>query len=153
MSKLKVKTVKLGDSVTESNNYQIKVPASPNGTMTIETADGTSVADFTGKNVAWTGSQRQLPLNITSLSVDLAQRNYFVATISAGGTLTFTNIATTIGQSGFIKFVIGGAYSISAHTNTKISAANLAKMQVAGTYIGSYFNDGTDVWIQFGTYS
>lgn len=48
MSRLKTKTIKLGDSATESNNYQIKVPAIPDGTMIIETADGTPQISFDG---------------------------------------------------------------------------------------------------------
>lgn len=153
MSRLKTKTVKLGDSATESNNYQIKVPAIPDGTMTIETADGTAVADFVGKDILWTGRQRQIPLTTTGLILDLLQNNHFNTTVSAGGTLTFSNIGACPGQSGFIRFNMSADVTITAGTNTKISATGLNRLGTSGVYLGSYYCDGVDVWVTIGNYT
>jgi len=50
MSQLKTTKVYLGDSATLANNFQISVPATPDGTLTLERGDGTDVltVDATG---------------------------------------------------------------------------------------------------------
>lgn len=94
---------------------------------------------------SWTGSQRGAVTTDNDLSFDMAAANNFACTPTAGGTLTFTNI--TAGQSGFIKLVNGSNYAIAAHANTKISAASLSRISATGTYILSYFSDGTNVFV------
>jgi hypothetical protein len=78
------------------------------------------------------------------LSFDLNVTNNFSCTTSGSGTLTFTNI--TAGQSGFILLVNASNHTISAAATTKITAADLTKISASGTYLVSYFSNGTDVF-------
>ena len=94
---------------------------------------------------SWTGSQRGTPVTDNDLSFDLNGANNFTCTPSAGGTLTFTN--HTAGQSGFIKLVNGSNYAIAAAATTKISSADLTKISATGTYILSYYDDGTNAYV------
>jgi hypothetical protein len=116
-------------------------------------ANCTSITGFGSLSAdsTWTGSQRGAFVAENDLSIDLNASNNFTCTTSTSATLTFTN--RIAGQSGWIKFVITGAPTISAHANTKISTTNLAKLGVAGTYVGSYFCDGTDVYVSLGVYA
>lgn len=77
-------------------------------------------------------------------SFDMDVTNNFKCTLAGSATLTFTNI--TSGQSGFILLDNSGAYTVSAHANTKVSATALATISAAGVYIISYFSDGTNVY-------
>jgi hypothetical protein len=95
---------------------------------------------------SWTGSQRGTITTDNDLSFDLSAANNFSCTPGSSGTLTFTNIASSSGQSGTIKLVNGSNYTISAHTNTKITSANLTTVSATGTYLIGYFCDGTDVF-------
>ena len=79
------------------------------------------------------------------LSFDLNVTNNFSCTPSGAGALTFTN--HTSGQSGFILLINSGGHAISAHANTKINAADLAAISVAGTYTLSYFDNGTNAYV------
>ena len=92
----------------------------------------------------WTGSQRGAITTDNDLSFDLNAANNFTCTPTAGGTLTFTNI--TAGQSGFIKLVNGSNYAIAAHANTKVTTTFLTTVSATGTYIISYYSDGTNVF-------
>lgn len=99
----------------------------------------------------YTASQRGTVTTDNDLSFDLNVTNNFKCTPTVGGTLTFTNIAA--GQSGFILLVNGSNYAIAAAATTKISAANLALISATGTYILSYFSDGTNVYVSAGATS
>ena len=79
------------------------------------------------------------------LSFDQNVTNNFQCTPSGAGALTFTN--HTAGQSGFILLINSGGHAISAHTNTKINAADLTAISVAGTYTLSYFDNGTNAYV------
>jgi len=94
---------------------------------------------------SWTGSQRGTPVTDNDLSFDLNGGNNFTCNPSGTGTLTFTN--HTAGQSGFIKLVNGSNYTISAAGTTKISSADLSKISATGTYILSYYDDGTNAYV------
>jgi hypothetical protein len=85
------------------------------------------------------------PLTDNDLSFDLSARNNFSCTPSGAGTLTFTNIPS--GQSGFIKLVNTSNHTISAAATTKIATASLTAISATGTYIMSYFSDGTNVYV------
>jgi len=102
---------------------------------------------------AWTGSQRGEPVTDNDLSFDLLLGNNFTCSYTGAGTLTFTNRASTAGQSGWIKFVQSGSGTVAAAANSKITAANLTRLGAAGTYVGSYYCDGTDVYVSIGTYA
>lgn len=102
----------------------------------------------------FTASQRSAPITDNDLSFDLSGAgNNYSCSYSSSGTLTFTNIAGNAGKSGWIKFVATGAPTVSAHTNTKITAANLTRLGAAGTYVASYYCDGTAVYVSVGTYA
>ena len=79
------------------------------------------------------------------LSFDLDVTNNFSCTPSGAGTLTFTN--HTAGQSGFILLDNSGGHAISAAATTKINAADLTAISVAGTYTLSYFDNGTNAYV------
>lgn len=102
----------------------------------------------------FTASQRSAPITDNDLSFDLSGAgNNYSCSYSSSGTLTFTNIAGNTGKSGWIKFVATGTPTISAHANTKITSANLTRLSAAGTYVASYYCDGTDVYVSVGTYA
>ena len=75
--------------------------------------------------------------------MDLGQN--FITTPSGATAITFTNI--TDGQSGFIKLINSGGETISLHANSKGDANLATTVSTAGTYLLSYFSDGTDVWL------
>tara|TARA_R110002049_G_scaffold265993_1_gene442115 strand:+ start:628 stop:1488 length:861 start_codon:yes stop_codon:yes gene_type:complete len=79
------------------------------------------------------------------LSFDQNVTNNFQCTPSGAGALTFTN--HTAGQSGFILLINSGGHAISAAGTTKINAADLTAISVAGTYTLSYFDNGTNAYV------
>ena len=98
------------------------------------------------KDQSWTGSQRATAIdNSASLSFDQNGGNNFKTTTSGGGTLTFTN--HTDGQSGYILLTNASNHAITAHANTKITATDLATISVTGSYLLSYFDNGTNAYI------
>lgn len=102
----------------------------------------------------FTASQRSAPITDNDLSFDLSGAgNNYTCSFSTSGTLTFTNIAGNSGKSGWIKFVVTGTPTVSAHANTKITSTNLTRLGAAGTYVASYYCDGTDVYVSVGTYA
>jgi hypothetical protein len=93
----------------------------------------------------WTGSQRG---NITvdaDLSFDQNLSNNFSCTPTATGTLTFSN--HTAGQSGYVLLDNSGGHAITAAGTTKINATDLATISVAGVYLVSYFDNGTNAYL------
>ena len=78
-------------------------------------------------------------------SYDMNGGQNFITTPSGSTTITFTNIAN--GQSGFIKLINSGGETISLHANSKGDANLATVVSTAGTYLLSYFSDGTDVWL------
>jgi hypothetical protein len=91
-----------------------------------------------------TGSKRGAVTTDNDLSFDMNVGNNFSCTPTGTGTLTFTNI--TAGQSGFILLVNGSNYTISAAATTKISTTDLTRISASGTYLVSYFSNGTNVY-------
>lgn len=75
------------------------------------------------------------------ITFDLAVNNNFTLTVSGAITsLGFTNQdATAIGQSGTIKLVLGSDYAITPASTIAINATTLTSIQVAGTYMLTYF--------------
>lgn len=119
--------------------------------VTLQNADLT----MAGTNVAqnFTAAQRSAATTDNDGSFDLTAANNFVCERSvaqgtgSGFTLTFTNIASASGQSGYIKLINGSNYTVSKHTNTKVGTTFLTTVSATGTYLLSYFCDGTDVWV------
>ena len=94
---------------------------------------------------AWTGSQVGTPITDNDLSFDLTTANNFNCTPTAGGVLTFTN--HTSGQSGHILLVNGSNYAITAAATTKITSTDLTKISTTGTYLISYYDNGTNTYV------
>ena len=94
---------------------------------------------------SWTGSQRATSVTDNDMSYDMNGGQNFISTPSGNATLTFTNIAN--GQSGFLKLINSGGHTISLHSNSKADANLATTVSTAGTYLLSYFSDGTAVWL------
>ena len=77
-------------------------------------------------------------------SFAMSATNNFKCTPAGNFALTFTAI---VAQSGNILLVNSGGHTISAHANTKVDANLLATISTAGTYLLSYFSDGTNVYM------
>jgi hypothetical protein len=135
-NKIPVKAIYTGSDVTSLGEYS--------ATDTIDkTYLDTDLADLTADQ-SWTGSQRGTTVVDNDGSFDMNGGNNFKCTPTGAITLTFTNI--TNGQSGFILLVNSGQ-TVSAHANTKVDANLLATVTAAGTYLVSYFSDGTNVYL------
>ena len=78
-------------------------------------------------------------------SFALTAGNQFKCTPTGNFTLTFTSLLA--GQSGFVLLVNTGGYTVSAAATTKVGATTLATISAAGTYLLSYFTDGTNVYV------
>jgi hypothetical protein len=77
-------------------------------------------------------------------SFAMSASNNFKCTPTGNFTLTFTSI---VAQSGNILLVNSGGHTVAAHANTKVDANLLATVSTAGTYLLSYFSDGTNVYM------
>ena len=149
-----------GDVTIADGAYDFDV-ASHDGTNglllggTLVTASATEVNLLDGKSVvgdavlatdqSWTGSQRATAVTDNDGSYDMDAGQNFITTPSGATTITFTNI--TDGQSGFIKLINSGGETISLHANSKGDANIASTVSTTGTYLLSYFSDGTDVWL------
>ena len=102
-------------------------------------------ADSIEDNYKWSGAQRGVTITDNDGSFDMNGGNNFKCTPTGAITLTFTNI--TDGQSGFILLVNSGGQTVSAHANTKVDANLLTTVSTAGTYLCSYFSDGTNAYL------
>ena len=90
----------------------------------------------------FTAPQRSALLTDNDGSFDLAAKQNFKCTTAGAVTLTFTNQAD--GLSGSVIFINGGNHAIAAHANTKITTADLTRIQASGTYRIDYLSDGTN---------
>ena len=96
----------------------------------------------------FTASQRGTVTTDNDGSFDMSVTNNFKCTPTATFALTFTNI--TAGQSGYVLLVNTGGYAVTAAATTKVNASFLATVSTAGTYLLSYFTDGTNVYVTTG---
>ena len=103
----------------------VKLATSANGVTVTGNAVGTLTTDNDG-------------------SFAMSASNNFKCTPAGNFALTFTAI---VAQSGNILFINSGGHTISAHANTKVDANLLATISTAGTYLLSYFSDGTNVYM------
>lgn len=101
-----------------------------------------------GTATTWTTSQRGTVTTDNDLSFDMSVTNNFKCTPTGTGALTFTNI--TAGQSGYVLLVNTGGYAITAAATTKVNTTFLSAVSTAGTYLCSYFTDGTNVYVTTG---
>jgi hypothetical protein len=113
------------------------------GVVSAATA-GTDYAAI-GTASTWTASQRGTVTTDNDGSFDMNVTNNFKCTPTGTFALTFTNI--TAGQSGFVLLVNTGGYSITAAATTKVQTGALTAISAAGTYLLSYWTDGTNVYV------
>lgn len=132
-----------------ANKYILKIRnADDDAWITVFTLDLTNdTANTAVKDTAqtFTAPQRGTVTTDNDGSFDLSVTNNFACTPTGNVTLTFTNMAA--GQSGFILFVNGSNYTVSAHANTKVSSTALSTLSATGTYLVSYWTNGTNTYI------
>ncbi len=127
-------------------------PAGSNGSNGADGADGATgpqgpagTMDLTADQ-SWTGSQRATIVTDNDGSFDLNAGQNFKCTPTGIVNLTFTNEAD--GQSGYILLVNGSAY---AHTKddatVEAPSGLLTDIGAAGTFLISYFSDGTTTYL------
>jgi hypothetical protein len=93
----------------------------------------------------WSSSQRGTVTTDNDGSFDMNVTNNFSCTPTGTITLTFTNI--TAGQSGYILLVNGSNYTVAAAATTKVATGVLTALSATGTYLVSYFSNGTNVYV------
>ena len=93
----------------------------------------------------WSASQRGTVTTDNDGSFDMNVTNNFKCTPTGTFTLTFTNI--TAGQSGFVLLINNSNYAITAAATTKVPSTLLATISATGTYLLSYWTDGTNVYV------
>jgi len=128
-----------------STNFVSTISASPSANRTVTVPDATFTIAAANAAQTFSASQRGTVTTDNDGSFDMNVTNNFKCTPTGSITLTFTNI--TAGQSGFILLVNGSNYTVSAHANTKVATGALAAMSATGTYLLSYFSDGTNVYV------
>ena len=93
-----------------------------------------------------TGVTRGAPITITQgTDIDLDTGNNFLWTPAAADVLSFAS--ETTGQSGFIKVINPSGYALTLGTNVKAIATFATDITTAGTYLVTYFCDGTDTYL------
>ena len=138
-----IDATKIANGTVTSTEFQYINSLSSNAQTQI---DAKGVGDAVKANDAsWTGSQRATAVTDNDMSYDMDLGQNFISTPAGNLTLTFTNI--TDGQSGFLKLINSGGHTISLHANSKGDASIASTVSTAGTYLLSYFSDGTDVWL------
>ena len=128
-----------------STNFVSTISASPSANRTVTVPDATFTIAAANAAQTFSASQRGTVTTDNDGSFDMNVTNNFKCTPTGSITLTFTNI--TAGQSGFILLVNGSNYTVSAHANTKVATGALTAMSATGTYLLSYFSDGTNVFV------
>lgn len=131
-----------------STSYTATFSASPTANRTITVPDQDLTLAGTGGAQTFTASQRGTVTTDNDGSFDMNVTNNFKCTPTATFALTFTNI--TAGQSGYVLLVNIGGYAVTAAATTKVNASFLATVSTAGTYLLSYFTDGTNVYVTTG---
>lgn len=144
-------TLGLGSAATtSSSDYATAAQGTLAGTALQPSVIGVSVqaydANTAKTNVAqnFTSPQRSALLTDNDGSFDLAAKQNFKCTTAGAVTLTFANQAD--GLSGSIIFVNSSNHTVSAHANTKLTAADLSKLSATGTYRIDYLSDGTNAY-------
>jgi len=101
-----------------------------------------------GTGSASTGVTRGLAVTITQGTlIDLDTGNNFLWTPAAADEFSFTNEASGTGQSGFIKLINPSGYAITLGGEVKAVSTFATDVTVAGTYLITYFCDGTNVYV------
>ncbi len=92
---------------------------------------------------SWSGSQRGTPSTVTDGTLDLDTANNFQYTPAGADVFEFTN--EEAGQSGFVKLINPSGHAISVGSEVKKGAS--WDVSTAGTYLVSYYCDGTNVYV------
>jgi len=92
---------------------------------------------------SWSGSQRGTPSTVTDGTLDLDTANNFKYTPGGADTLEFSN--EEAGQSGFITVINASGHAISLGSEVKKGSS--WDVSTAGTYIVTYYCDGTSVYV------
>jgi hypothetical protein len=98
-----------------------------------------------GTAATFTASQRGTVTTDNDGSFDMNVTNNFSCTPSGTFALTFTNI--TAGQSGYVLLINTGGHAVTAAATTKVGTTFLTGVSAAGTYLLSYFSNGTNVYV------
>jgi hypothetical protein len=98
-----------------------------------------------GTAATFTASQRGTVTTDNDGSFDMNVTNNFSCTPTGTFALTFTNI--TAGQSGYILLINTGGHAVTAAATTKVGTTFLTTVSAAGTYLLSYFSNGTNVYV------
>jgi hypothetical protein len=101
-----------------------------------------------GTAATFTASQRGTVTTDNDGSFDMNVTNNFSCTPSGTFALTFTNI--TAGQSGYVLLINTGGHAVTAAATTKVNTTFLTTVSAAGTYLLSYFSNGTNVYVTTG---
>lgn len=109
------------------------------------TLDVGSLVARTDQAKTFTISQRGTVTTDNDGSFDMNVTNNFSCTPTGTFALTFTNI--TAGQSGYVLLINTGGHAVTAASTTKVSATFLTSVSAAGTYLLSYFSNGTNVFV------
>jgi len=133
-------TITQGDDLMFTAGTGITCTTTADGTVTIANT-------LTGLNLAadqsWSGSQRGTPSTVTDGTLDLNTANNFQYTPAGADVFEFTN--ETAGQSGFVKLINPSAHAISLGSEVKKGTS--WDVSTAGTYLVSYYSDGTNVYV------
>jgi hypothetical protein len=137
-------TIADGKTLTASNSLTLAGTDSTTMTFpaTSATVAGLSILE------TFTASQRGTVTTDNDGSFDMNVTNNFKCTPTATFALTFTNI--TAGQSGYVLLVNTSGYTVTAAATTKVNTSFLTTVTAAGTYLLSYFSDGTNVYVTTG---
>lgn len=119
------------------------VPIANGGTGS-STLAGAGIAQL-GVAETFTASQRGTITTSNTGSFDESVTNNFQCTPAGTLALTFTN--HTAGQSGYILLINTGGYAITAASTTKVGSTLLSTISSAGTYLISYFDNGTNAYL------
>jgi len=130
-------------STIKSSDEHLTLNADGSGKEIKFQSNGSEIATLS--STRWTGNAASTTVTDNDGSFDMDGGNNFKCTPSGNFTLTFTNI--TDGQSGFILLVNSGGHTVSAASTSKVDANLLATVSTAGTYLISYFSDGTNAYL------
>ena len=136
-------------AATAGTDYQAAISATGilKGAGSGSVSAATAGTDYAGIDTdqTFTGSQRGTLVTDNDGSFDMNAGNNFACTPTGTITLTFTNI--TAGQSGYILLVNGSNYTVAAAATTKVATGVLTALSATGTYLVSYFSNGTNVYV------
>lgn len=129
------------DDGTSTTTDDLRGADGTNGTDGADGADGEIDRTVDG---SWSGSQRGTPQVVTDGTLILTDGNNFKYTPGAADVLEFTGETSSTGQSGFIT-IINSGHTISLGGEVKTGAS--WDVSTAGTYLVSYYCDGTSVYV------